>query len=173
MKILKLLYKLWPAAAAIALMQPQQLAAQSGIELEGTISSVRGTTIQLFDGLVSVEARGAKIETDDENFTNISDLTPGTAIEVQATTNAEDSLQATMVEVSDEKEEDTEIGGVIGTVDTAAQTFTIGPLTIAWTGQTKFKDISGPQAGQLVEAELQISGGRLTALVVEKEEADD
>ncbi len=173
MKILKLLNKVWPAVPAVVMMLPAQLAARSAIELEGAISSVSGTTIQLFDGLVSVEARGAKIETDDENFTNISDFKPGTAIEVQATANAEGSLQATTVEVSDEKEEDTEIGGVIGTVDTAAQTFTIGPLTIAWTGQTKFKGISGPQAGQLFEAELQISGGRLTALVVEKEEADD
>lgn len=157
-------------AAGVVLSAP--LPAQSKIELEGPISGVQGTKIELFAGLVSVEARGARIETDDANFTNISDLKIGTVVEVEATANSDGSIQATMVEVSDEKEEDPEVGGVIGTVDAATSTFTIGPLTIAWDGQTKFKDIPRPQAGQLVEVAVRVSGGRLLALVVEKEEAD-
>ncbi len=169
--------KILMAAVAMVLVLPvvafSQSGAKPGIELEGTISSVSGTQIRLFDGLVTVEARGARIEAEDEDFTNISDLKPGTAIEIRATENADGSLQSTEVEVSDEKDDHTEVVGVIGTVDLAGRTFTIGPITITWHDRTKFKDISAPAAGRLVEVEVEISGGRLIALAVEREEADD
>ena len=42
-----------------AFMLPAQGSAQYDIEIEGAISGVNGTTIQLFNGLVSVEALGA------------------------------------------------------------------------------------------------------------------
>ncbi len=159
------------ALAGLALIAPTQVRAQEKIDLEGAISAVNGTRIELFGGIVSFEARGAKIETDDENFTNVSDLKIGTVVEVEAVASLDGSIQATLIEVSDEKDAGPEVGGVIGTVDTAAQTFTIGPLTIAWDGQTKFKDLPRPQAGQLVEAAVQVSGGRLLATTVEREEA--
>lgn len=161
------------AVTGIALALPAQLPAQTDIELEGTISGVQGTTIELFHGIVRFEAGGARIETNDENFTNISDLPAGTAIEVRATATTDGSIQASRVEVSDEKEDDAEVGGVIGTVDPDAQTFTIGPISIAWNGQTKLKDISRPVAGQSVEVTVQVSGERLVALAIEREEADD
>ncbi len=119
-----------------AFMLPAQGSAQREIEIEGAISSVNGTTIQLFNGLVSVEALGAEIETDDEQFTNVSDIKVGAWVELEAKTTADGRIQATSVEVSDEKEDDSEIGGVIGTVDRAAQVFTIGPITIAWNDST-------------------------------------
>ena len=104
------------------------------------------------------------------DFVNISDMKVGTAVELKATVGADGAIQAKSLEVSDEKEEDAEVEGVISTVDNAAQMFTIGPLPIAWTRNTKFKDMSRPVAGQLVEVMVEVSSDRLVALVVEKEE---
>lgn len=165
--------KLLAALAAAALLTPASAAAQDRIELEGPITNVAGTVIELYGGLVSFEARGAEIETDDENFKNVSDLKPGTDIEVDATVNAAGSIRAVRVEVSDEKDPDTEIGGVIGSVNEAAGTFTIGSVTVHFNGSTKLKDLSSIQSGTLIEATLDVSGGRLLALLVEREEADD
>ncbi len=147
-----------------------RLAAQSKIELEGEMTRLERGSITMFNGLVSFETGGAKIETDDENFTNLSDLKPGTAIEVDATITPDGVIQATVIEVSDEKEADTEIGGVIATVDEAGQTFTIGPVTVSWDSRTKFKGMSRPRAGLFVEAKLEILGPRLVAKVIEKED---
>ena len=65
------------ALAGLAFTLSPQLGAQSEIELEGAMTQVDGTKIELFDGLVSVEVLGAKIHTDDEAFINISDLKVG------------------------------------------------------------------------------------------------
>ena len=93
-------------------------------------------------------------------------------IEIPAGTRLR-SITATDVEVSDERDPDTEIGGVISTVDEAAGTFTIGPVTVHWDGATKLRDLSELRAGVLVEATLDVSGGRLRASMVEREEDDD
>ncbi len=159
--------------ACAAFMLPAQGSAQHEIEIEGAISGVNGTTIQLFNGLVSVEALGAEIETDDEQFTNVSDIKVGAWVELEAKTTADGRIQATSVEVSDEKEDDSEIGGVIGTVDNAPQVFTIGPITIAWNDSTKFKNLSRPVGGRLVEVAVEVSAGRLVATSIDREEADD
>lgn len=53
--------------------------------------------------------------------------------------DSDGSLRATLVEVSNEKDQVPEVGGVIGSVDSVGRTFTLGPLTIAWTNQTGFK----------------------------------
>ena len=153
--------------AGIAFTLSAQLWAQSQIELEAAITHVTGTRIELFDGLVSVEAL------DDKNSINISDMKDGTVVEITGTVGADGTIRAMSLEVSDEKKQDAEIEGVIGIVDDTAQMFTVGPVPITWTQTTKFKDMSRPAAGQLVEVELELSGDRLVALVVEKEGADD
>ncbi len=168
----KLTYATLGMLAALLIL-PAALIGQSRIELEGPISSVEGTTITLYGDLVRFEAAGATIDSDDENFRNISDLKTGTNIEVDGTSGADGSITATDVEVSDERDPDTEIGGVISTVDEAAGTFTIGPVTVHWDGATKLRDLSELRAGVLVEATLDVSGGRLRASMVEREEDDD
>ena len=157
--------------AGAALTLPGQLRSQEKIELEGNITAIDGTQVELFNGAVHFEARGARIETED--FTNISDMKIGTLIEVEAQVGPSGAIQATRLEVSDEKAQDSEVCGIIGTVDEAAQTFTIGPIAISWTGQTKFKKIPAPAAGQFVEVSLRVSGDQLAALEVEREEADN
>ena len=161
------------AAAALALLAPTGAAAQNRIELEGPITNVVGSLIELYGGLVKFEAAGAEIETDDENIKNIADLRPGTDIEVDAKLNSDGTIQAVRVEVSDEKDPDTELGGVISSVDESAGTFDIGPVTVHFDGATRLKDLSSIRAGTLIEATLDVSGGRLLALLVEREEADD
>lgn len=149
---------------------PATLHAAVRISVEGPITAVNGTRIELFNGLVKVEAAGAKIDTEDPNFKNIADLKPGTFIDVEAEVALDGSLRATLVEVSNEKDQVPEVGGVIAFVDTAGQTFTIGPLTIAWTAQTRFKDLSGLRAGIKIEARIVSNGGRLVAEFIEKDE---
>ena len=161
------------AAAALALLVPTGAAAQTRIELEGPVTNVAGSMIELYGGLVKFQASGAEIETDDESFRNISDLKPGTDVEVDATIDGDGTIQAVRVEVSDEKNPDTELGGVISAVDEAAGTFNIGPVTVHFDGATRLKDLSAIQSGTLIEATLDVSGGRLLALLVEREEADD
>ena len=158
---------------SVMLTLPLQVWAQAEIELKGTITGVNGTKIELFEGLVRVEALGAEIETDNKDITNISDLKVGTSVEIDAEARADGVIQATSVEVSDEKENDAEIVGVIRTVDQAARMFTIGPIEIAWNGQTKFHNLSEPVGGRLVEVNVHVSGGRLLATRVEPEEDDD
>ena len=159
--------------AGVAFTLSAQLWAQSEIELEGAITNVNGTTIELFDGLVSVEVLDAKIDTDDAESIDISDMKVGTVVEITGAVGADGTIRAKSLEVSEEKKQDAEIEGVIGNVDDAARMFTIGPVPIAWTQTTKFKDMARPVAGQLVEVELEVSSDRLVASVVEKEEADD
>jgi hypothetical protein len=132
-------------AALIMLAEAVQLLAESDLEIEGTITNVTGTKIQRFEGLVTVEARRARIDTDDPQFTNISDLKMGASIEVKAVTNPDGSIQATPIKVSDEKEEGFGVSGVIALVDTGAQTFTMDPVTISWDSQSKFKGVARPK----------------------------
>ena len=81
----------------------------------------------------------------------------------------EGSMRATRIKLSDEKDRVPEVAGVIGTVDSAAQSFTIGPLTIFWTSGTKQKDPSKLRAGIKVEARINFASGKLVAEVVEKD----
>ena len=166
----RLLFFAWVVTAVLT---PASVVAQDRIELEGPISRVNGTRIELYGGLVTFEASGAEIETDDEGFRNVSDLKPGTDIEVNALIRADGTIAAVRVEVSDEKDPDTELGGVIRSVNEGAGTFSVGPVEIAFDGATKLKDLSAIQAGILVEVTLDVSGGRLRAVLVEREEADD
>ena len=158
---------------SVMLTLPLQVWAQAEIELEGAVTGVSGTNIELFEGLVRVETLGAGIETDGKDIANISDLKPGTSVEIDAEARADGVIQAKSVEVSDEKENDAEIVGVIRTVDQAALMFTIGPIEIVWNGETKFHKLSGPVGGRLAEVNLQVSGDRLLATKVEEEEDDD
>jgi hypothetical protein len=155
------------------LLAPAPAAAQERIELEGPVTKVDGTKIELYGGLVVFETQGAEIETDDDSFRNVSDLKVGTDIEVDANVRADGVIVATKIEVSDEKNPGTEIGGVIGKVDEAAGTFTIGPVTIHRDGSTKLKKLTAIQSGLFVEVTLDVSGASLRATMVEREEADD
>ena len=157
-------------AAFLLAVVPSALQAQTKIGVEGAISAVNGTTIELYNGQVKISAEGAKIDTEDPNFKNVSDLKVGTFIDVEAVVERDGSIHATLIEVSDEKDQVPEVGGVVGTVDTAAQTFTIGPLTVHWTNQTKLKDLSAVRAGIKVEARVAFASGKLVAELIEKDE---
>lgn len=157
-------------AAFLLAVVPSALQAQTKIGVEGAISAVNGTTIELYNGQVKISAEGAKIDTEDPNFKNVSDLKVGTFIDVEAVVERDGSIHATLIEVSDEKDQVPEVGGVVGTVDTAAQTFTIGPLTVHWTNQTKLKDLPAVRAGIKVEARVAFASGKLVAELIEKDE---
>ena len=159
-----------PAVVFSALALSASLPAQTKIGVEGAISAINGTKIELYNGLVKFEALGARIDTEDPGFKNISDLKVGTFIDVEAQLDRDGSMRATLIEVSNEKDQVPEVAGVIGTVDSATQSFTIGPLTIFWTSATKLKDLSRLRAGVKVEAQINFASGKLVAEVVEKDE---
>lgn len=154
------------AAAAI----PVALSAQTKIGVEGAITAVNGTRIELYGGLVKIEAAGARIDTEDPAFKNISDFRIGTFVDVEAVVETDGTLRATLVEVSDEKDPAPEVSGVIGSFDSATQSFTIGPLRIHMTSRTKLKDLSAIRAGLKVEVRIQVVSGRLEAELVERDE---
>jgi Domain of unknown function (DUF5666) len=158
------------AILLMSLAIPAAVNAAVKISIEGPITAISGTRIELFNGLVKVEAAGAKIDTDDPSFKNIGDLKVGTFIDVEAEVAGDGSLHARLVEVSNEKDQVPEVGGVIGSVDMAAQTFTLGPLKIGFTSQTQYKDLSGLRAGVKIEARVVLTGGRLMAEFIEKDE---
>lgn len=160
----------WILPAAALLMPLADARGQARIGVEGHITAVQGTRLELFDGLVKIEAAGARIDTEDPAFKNISDLRPGTFIEVEAVVDAAGTLRATLVEVSEEKDPKPELSGVIESFDTAAQTFAIGGISIHLTSGTKFKDLSAIRTGIKVEVVVRFSGGRLTAEFVERDE---
>ena len=140
------------------------------ISVEGAISAIGGTRIELYGGLVKIETAGARIDTEDPNFKNLSDLRVGTFVDVEAVVESGGALRAVRVEVNDEKTQDNEMSGVIGSVDSAAQTFTIGPFTISWNGKTKLKDILALRAGLKVEAKIDFTSGRFVAELIERDE---
>lgn len=158
------------AMAGLAAGMGAEMRAQTKIELEGRISANDGSFIEIFNGQVRFDARGAKVDVEDPNFKKLLDLKTGTAIVVEAVQVAGGGLHALRIEINDEKDESPEICGVVTAVDTAARTFRIGPVAIEWNAQTQFKDLSNLREGLLVEARLQIAGGRLVAELVEKEE---
>ena len=74
----------WGALLLTCFAIPSELNAAVRISVEGPITAISGTKIELFNGLVKVEAAGAKVDTEDPNFKNIADLKPGTFIDVEA-----------------------------------------------------------------------------------------
>ena len=159
-----------PAVICGALALSASLPAQIKIGVEGAISAINGTKIELYNGLVKFEAQGARIDTEDPGFRNIPDLKVGSFIDVEAQVDRDGFMRATLIEVSNEKDQVPEVAGVIGTVDAAAQSFTIGPLSIFWTSSTKLKDLSQLRAGVKVEARINFASGKLVAELVEKDE---
>ena len=158
-----------PAVVCSALALSASLPAQTKIGVEGAISAISGTKIELYNGLVKFEVPGARIDKKDPGFKNIADLKVGTFIDVEARLERDGAMRATRIKLSDEKDRVPEVAGVIGTVDAAAQSFTIGPLTIFWTSGTKQKDPSKLRAGIKVEAQINFASGKLVAEVVEKD----
>ncbi len=159
-----------PVVVCSALALSASLPAQTKICVEGAISAINGTKIELYNGLVKFEVPGARIDTKDPGFKNIAALKVGTFIDVEARLDRDGSMRATRIKLSNEKDRVPEVAGVIGMVDAAAQSFTIGPLTIFWTSGTRKKGLPEPRAGVKVEAQINFASGKLVADVVEKDE---
>ncbi|MDA0205458.1 MAG: DUF5666 domain-containing protein [Acidobacteria bacterium] len=163
-----------PAFALLALiLAPQASLAQQRIELEGRVSRVDGTRIELSGGLVALEARGAEFEAGNDILRGVSDLTSGTAVEIIASVQPDGSMTATEIEINNEKNPEDSIKGVVSAVDQAARSFTIGPLMIYFDDATRLKKLSAIQSGSFVEATLDVSDGRLRATLVEREKPND
>lgn len=166
---LRMAYKV----AFLALLAVVATPAQERIELEGSVSAIQGARVELFGGLVAFEAGEARIEGeyDGNDLSDISDLRPGADVEVKATVQPDGSILATRIEVSDEREPDNELGGVVATVGESS--FTIGPISVEFDDATRLRKLTSVQAGTLVEVALDVSNGRLRASAIEREKPDD
>jgi hypothetical protein len=154
--------------AALAL---QALPAESPeIELEGVVTASSQSAIELFEGLLRIDISGATFESDDDRVRSFAELRPGVAVEVSALATSDGSLRAAAVEVQDEAEAGNELRGEISHVDQNASSFRIGPIEIEWTPSTNFKGIERLEVGELVEMSLLVSGGRLVAETIERED---
>ena len=159
-------------SAMFALLLPGLLFAQSppepALEVEGFITSVDGETLTLLDGLVAVNASGARLEVDDHESTPaLSDLQPGVFVSVEGDPGPDGLIHATVIEVEDEDPE-TEIEGVIDGID--GDRFSIGGIWIERNGGTKLEGNRLIAVGQRVEVELKVAAGSLIAVEIELDE---
>jgi len=171
---MQLIHSFLPALALLAFaLMPSSSFAQQKIELEGRASRVDGTRIELYEGLIALEARDAEFEADYKGPQSVSDLTSGTAVEIVASIQPNGSISASHIEINDEKNPDNSIAGLVSAMDQAAHAFTIGPVSIFFDYNTRLKKLSAIQNETFVQATLELSGGRLRASMVERENPDD
>ena len=102
---------------------------------------------------------------------DLSGLAEGDFVEITGVVNADGNIDASRIERED-SDDDFEVTGVIGAVDTAAQTFTINGLTVDYSAAV-LEDFDGaePAVGDRVEVEGNaLVGGVLVASEVERED---
>lgn len=145
------------------------------VELEGRVHAVNDDTIELMDGLVSVSPEGADFDTEDApgaGVTTWRGLTPGTLVEIEATVSASGTLTATEIEVSEEAEPESEIGGVIEQLAADGSGFTIAGIEILVSKETQLEAGFELRVGLRVEAEVVVIGSSIRARSIELEEGD-
>ena len=85
------------------------------------------------------------------------------AVEISATVGSSGSLHATEIELSGESGAESEIEGVVSDVDVDARVFSIGPVVLTYTPETRFSGLSRPETGTRVEVNIDVSDGQLIA----------
>lgn len=137
----------------------------------GTVFAVSGTTIQLLEGLVAIDARAARIVRRGADVA-ISDVMPGTRVAIILKSGAT-TLQAETVAIMDEPE--AHVAGLVDAIDVAAKSFSVLGLAISVTDDTVFvgpahglpvSGLSALQVNQPVGVDLDAQSGKLVALRV-------
>jgi hypothetical protein len=134
-------------------------------------SDVRGQVGAVDAAAGSFTVLGQTVATDGETtFDGVAGLSALVAgvdfVEVSGFRDAQGTLHATHVEKIGTPSE-VEVDGRIGAIDTAAKTFTIGQITVDYSGATTLNNFSAPAAGQEVEARGSLVNGVLKATRVD------
>ncbi len=140
------------------------------VEVEGAISSVSTTSIELLDGLVTILTEGAVVEGEEseKNF-ELSDLRVGMAVEVQGKPGTGGMIDAIRITVEDDEPEH-EIEGRVDRVDPGTKQFSIAGLRIHWNAETEFEKKANLAVGQKIEVELKSSADQLIAKEISSED---
>jgi len=104
------------------------------------------------------------------NATGLADFPPGTAVEVSGFADSTGQVRATRVEKKSVAATSNKFKGTVGNVNTSAQTFTLGALSVNYAGAQQINFPAGGLANGLsvvVRASSLPSGGVLTASSVE------
>ena len=139
-------------------------------ELKGTVDSAptitaTGGTFTVFGQVVVVDGN-----TVFGNATGLADLAPGTPVEVSGFRDTSGQVRATRVEKKAAVPATIQVKGTLGNVNNGASTFTLGPLTVNFTGAQRINfPTTGLANGLFVEVKAASlpSGGVLTATSVE------
>ena len=131
----------WPA-------QPDgQDSSMTEMEFEGTVSSMSGTTIALFEGRVVVEAA---------NVPGVGNLRAGIHLELEVIVDDSGRLIAHEMEIENDDSESS-IEGLITGIDPVRSILTLGPVQVVLNESTRFDglDPSSLVVGMPVEVEVE------------------
>ncbi len=169
--VLSLLLLAFTASASVNVTFDREKAPAT---INGVVDSVSGNLIRLADGLVTIDATGAKIIGEGRDGT-IADVQRGMILFAQLATSdvpANAPIPARVITVT--RFADATILGKVQSVDFTAKTFTLLGRTIHVTPDTRFggrKDGSAPdlddlRSGDIVLVQADVTGGRLVATSV-------
>lgn len=171
-KPLALVTALFLVLAATATARTRAVASvqrPNGATVSGIVSSVNGNTIALADGLITLDASGAKIIVERGREGDLGDIEPGMIVFATLTSN-ETPLRASMVTAT--RIPDATLFGPVDSVNATADTFTILGETIHVNDDTSFGGFRGNGGledllpNQIVQVHTDVQGGRLVATSV-------
>ena len=154
---------------AVAKQGESHLTTSSGASVTGEVTSVSGNLITLADGLVTIDATGAKV-LHGEGATTIAAIQPGALILAtlqESGTASTAPLVATAIAIL--RNADVTFTGTIQTVDVPGSQFQLLNRTIKVNASTTFVNfgahasIAGLQANTLVIVEANVAAGALVA----------
>ncbi len=160
----------WIVMVLLSMAAPSVAESQTRVELEGIISSISEQSFEMFDGLVRIDPRQARFDSDEPDISKWQDLRVGTLVEIDAVVTESTTLRAIEVEVSNEAVPESEIGGVIERLE--GSRFEITGLSIETTSSTVTVGDFILAVGQRVEANVVVADGRLIAQSLELEEEE-
>jgi len=142
----------------------------NGPAVQGVVSDISGATIKLLNGLVTVQAGGATMVSEqNQRPMTWSDIKIGTVITALGNPVGGGAFVANVIEVHGPKS-DGQVQGKIDSVDQANKQFSVSGITIALDPSTVFEGNNGLSlgpndlaAGKMVDVEVAVFQNKLVA----------
>lgn len=155
-----------------AVSHPERI--PNGATVHGVVTSVSANLIAIADGLITIDATGAKITVGRKGDATIADIRPGMLLfaTVQTPAASNEPLAATLINATDVA--DATLFGPVESIDRTARTISILGRTIQITDETSFGGIARDGApglddllpGHLVQVQTEAVDGKLVATSV-------
>jgi hypothetical protein len=145
-----------------------------GSSIMGTVTLVNGTTIELFNGLFSIDASQAKIISPgpgmQQGSLTLANILPGTHITAVVTVANATTLQATTIIVPRMENNTVALKGALQSVDVAGNSLTLLNHKIVVNSNTKFsrnlKGLADLKANENIFVVAEANGSELVALAI-------